>query len=110
VIQQTKRSIETELEKRGLLGLARECAYAHSVSVDDIFSRRRFRPMCQARALMCAALRGRGWSYPAIALVMRLDHTTVMCAVKGVPSEEVVMVERTANQTTLADAIMAARL
>jgi chromosomal replication initiation ATPase DnaA len=103
-------SVETELEKRGLLGLARECAYAHSVTVDDIFSRRRFRPMCQARALLCAALRCRGWSYPAIGLVMHLDHTTVIYAAKSVPSDDVVMVERSAKQTTLSEAIMAARL
>jgi len=111
VIEQIEErtNMEKELHRRGLLGIARECAHAHCVKLEEMFSERRYGPIVHARHLMCAVLRARGMSYPSIGRVMLLDHTTVMQAVKKVTEDDVLSIERSIDRTSFAEAIMMTR-
>lgn len=62
--------------------IVNHCAELFDVSADDIMSRRRIRPITQARFALYAALRQRGWSYPRIGNFMGRDHSSVLVGVR----------------------------
>lgn len=62
-------------------GLAIRIARAHGVRSEDVLGPSRHPHLVAARRDLYAALRAKGWSYPAIgAFVGGRDHTTVMYA------------------------------
>lgn len=58
------------------------CAELFDVPAADIMSRRRIKPIAQARFALYAALRQRGWSYPRIGMFIGRDHATVLHGVR----------------------------
>lgn len=66
------------LDLRDLLVDARQVARSHHVTLDEMWGRSRMAPVVEARVAFWRLLRGRGWSYPAIARLAGRDHSTVM--------------------------------
>jgi chromosomal replication initiation ATPase DnaA len=60
--------------------LAMQVARRHGLSVEDMLSRRRYAHLAVARVDLYLALRGKGWSYPAIGRFVERDHTTIIAA------------------------------
>lgn len=58
------------------------CSELFDVPARDILSRRRIKPIAQARFALYAALRQRGWSYPRIGMFIGRDHATVIHGVR----------------------------
>lgn len=58
------------------------CAELFDLDPKEMMSRRRIRPIAQARFALYAALRQRGWSYPAIGKFTGRDHATVIHGVR----------------------------
>lgn len=72
------RRIDPQLIER-----ASEIAQSLGVELEALFSRRREQPGCLARHTFWTYLYdGMGWSYPRIARIWGVDHTTVMSGVK----------------------------
>ena len=72
----------TALAKLGLLPRANTICRAHYVSIFAAASRSRSRMVVRARHAVWQMLRDRGYSYPEIAGLWGVDHSTVMDALK----------------------------
>lgn len=82
-------SIEQELARRDLLGLVEAIARAHHVTMGELLGRRRYAHIIRARHAAWVELRRMGWSFPAIAALWGVDHTSVIHAVrKAEPATE----------------------
>ena len=63
------------------------CSLFH-VTPEDVLGERRHSQLVKSRHLFWACLREHGkWSYPVIGDYVERDHTTVMVAIKKVPSD-----------------------
>lgn len=75
------RSLVDELEERDLLELARECARACHVTVEQMLSQDRTSPATRARGAFYAALLDQGgWNPHAIGRLVHRHHSTVTYA------------------------------
>lgn len=78
VILETLRRIHPDIIER-----ASEIAQSFGVELEALVNRRREQPGCDARHTFWTYLYdGLGWSYPRIARIWGVDHTTVMSGVK----------------------------
>ncbi len=75
-----KRRVPLTLNQRDLADIVDAVCARHRVTLDQVLSRNRCRPVSDARAEACAELYQLLNSYPAVAEVMGLDHTSVMYA------------------------------
>lgn len=74
------------LRMRGLLPVAREVAFEYGVTLAELVSRDRHKGPAGARHALWARMYGTGtWSYPRIAALFGVDHTTVHAAVAKCP-------------------------
>jgi chromosomal replication initiation ATPase DnaA len=73
-------TIIAALEVRGLRELADTVARSHGVTVAEIASRSRSKPIAQARHYLMSELRAKGYSFPYIARMFDCDHTSVIAA------------------------------
>ena len=76
-------SITDELRRRGLLDVAEDIARGLHLTVEDMFSALRMRPIPEARRSFYGYLWSLGWSYQAIGRLVGRDHTTVMAALRA---------------------------
>lgn len=77
-----KHEIRRALEARGFLGLAEEIAVEMHVELDDMLGPGRMSDATRARHELYRAIREHDLSYPAIAKIFGVDHTTVMNGVR----------------------------
>jgi chromosomal replication initiation ATPase DnaA len=82
-------SLEQRLAQRGLLGAVEKLARKHHVTMGEVLGRQRFRHIVAARHAAWRELRAKGLSYPAIAWLWGVDHTTVLAACTKAVAEEV---------------------
>jgi chromosomal replication initiation ATPase DnaA len=74
----------SRLTTLGLIGEARTIAENCGVTLDEMLGRGRYKSMCEARHELWRLTRERfGYSYPQVAKLYGVDHTTVMAALKG---------------------------
>jgi len=62
--------------------LADRISLKHGITVEELRGRRRFKHIVAARVEFCKSLRAKNWSYPAIALFLNRDHTSIMYLLK----------------------------
>ena len=74
------RSLVDELDARDLLELARKCARAAHVTLEEMLSEDRTAPATRARASFYAALVAEDWNPHAIGRLMHRHHSTVQYA------------------------------
>ncbi len=74
----TGLSLSERLRMRGVYELVTDTAYSHRVSLSEVLSKSRKRPIAAARRAVCVALRARGLSLPEIGALIGRDHTTVL--------------------------------
>lgn len=76
------RSLLEELEARDLLDLARKCARASHVTVEEMLSKDRTFPATRARAAFYAALIAEDWNPHAIGRLVHRHHSTITYALE----------------------------
>lgn len=81
--------LRRELSQRDLTMEFEAICKRHTVTLKELFARRRYAPMCAARRDCWCLLRCRGWSFPLIARFWGMDHTTVMHGVRKAASDAV---------------------
>lgn len=74
--------IKKDLDDRGLLKPALDIAIAHYVTLDELLGRTRTPSAVRARRAFWLELRELGMSYPHIAKLCGVDHTTVLYGVR----------------------------
>lgn len=74
--------IKLDLDERGLLRLAVDVAIEHYVTLDELLGRNRTPSAVRARRAFWFELREMGMSYPRIAKLCGVDHTTVLYGVR----------------------------
>jgi chromosomal replication initiation ATPase DnaA len=62
---------------------AHRVARAYGLTVEQLMSRRRMRPLPDARHQLWRLLRARGWSFPRIARFANVDHSTVIYGLRS---------------------------
>ena len=73
-----------ELKERDLLGVAKLCARAHGVTLEEMLGRRRFAAMAAARRDFYRELvEERGWSANAVGKFVGRDHASILLALGG---------------------------
>jgi chromosomal replication initiation ATPase DnaA len=77
-----KDDIRKTLSARGFLGLAQTIAEEQHVELDSMLAPGRMSDAVRARHELWRAIRELGFSYPAIAKIFGVDHTTVMHGVE----------------------------
>lgn len=73
-------SLEQRLAQRGLLGAVEKVARKHHVTMGELLGRRRLAHIVAARHAAWWEMRAKGLSYPAIAWLFGVNHTTVISA------------------------------
>jgi len=83
-MSQYKEILEA-LEERGLLEASRDIANSHHATMFEVCGRTRYSTIVRARHAIWLYLRTLGFSYPEIARIWDVDHTSVLSAVKREP-------------------------
>jgi chromosomal replication initiation ATPase DnaA len=85
---------EAAIDVRGIMGALGHGTHADTllpglcerlgVTVDEMLSRGRTKQLAHARAIVCWALRQKGFSFPEIGRALGRDHTSVIPAVRKI--------------------------